>query len=287
MEKYILKAVFMLTLISTIFPELTFSRNNKEIFISNSGKPAGKYYFQELNSKEGSVKPDSDDLENITERLFSKSDTGKYYRKFFFNDITGINKRFVDSLLLKLEKDSVLRNFRFHGDSIYKNFGDRLWDRRDNSIEIPNMLKRSFPGTYIERFGLPDRAEAPQKNSQSYIFRNTDKDGITTRLRIDVNDPSKEELEKIKASDEILGVQNLSFTPDFSSGKIILTFTLPDKGSANIKVLDSNMNSVYSDNISRFQGTYIKAVSLPANGKYLLVIRQNNKSFVKRLLKQG
>lgn len=286
MENYILKAVFMLTVISIIFPELAFSRNNKEIFISDSGKPAEKFYFKELKSQEVSVKPHSDDLKNITERFLSKSDTGKYYRKFFFNDIPGTNKRFVDSLLSKLEKDSVLKYFRFHRDSMYKNFGDRLWDQ-DNSIEIPNMLKRRFPGTHIERFGLPDRAEAPQKNSQSYSFRNTDKDGITTSLWIDVNDPSKEDLEKIKSSDEVLGVQSLSFSHDFSSGKIILMFTLPGKSSANIKVLDSNMKSVYSDNVSRFQGTYSKAVSLPRNGKYFLVIRQNNKTFVKRLIKQG
>lgn len=282
----------MLTLISLGAPDPTFALNSKELFREyiqgDTLKLKKKVYLKEVKSQGSSMtKLNSDELDSITRYLIMDTDTGKYFHRFLFKDGNGINRRFVDSLILGFPKDSVLCRFGFHADSIYQN---RRWvfpDHRDNSIEMPNMVRRGFPPMHTDRFELPRLM--PQKNSQSFSFRNTDKNGINTHIRIDISDPSDEELKNIAGgvSNNMVMVEDLGFSPNFSSQTILLTFKLSTKGSASISVLDGDLNNIYSDNMSKFPGRYSKEISLSKNGIYFLVIRQNNRSFVKRLIKQG
>lgn len=284
----------MLTLIILVAPDPTFALNSQKLFREyiqgDTLKLKKKVYLKEVKSQGSSMtKLDSDELDSISRYLIMDTDTGKYFHRFLFKDGKGINRRFVDSLILGFPKDSVLRRFGFHADSIFQNRIRVFPDHRDNSIEMPNMLRRAFPPMHTERFALPRLIPDLQKNAQVFSFRNTDKNGINTHMRIDVNDPSDEELKKItgSVSENKLMVDALGFSPDFSSQTILLTFKLSTKGSASVNILDGDLKNIYSDNTSKFPGRYSKEISLPRNGIYFLVIRQNNRSFVKRLIKQG
>ena len=60
---------------------------------------------------------------------------------------------------------------------------------------------------------------------------------------------------------------------------------LTGKGAVKLKVLDRNFQTISSDKPSRYPGGYIGTVSLPQNGMYFLIVTQNNRSLVKRLIK--
>jgi hypothetical protein len=229
---------------------------------------------------------------SIREFLVKGADTRKAVRKFLFRGAPQAFKFNMDkdSLLLKL--DSVLKYAKIDVDSLIElsDFPHErmFFGRSDNSIEIPNML-RSFHQRKIDMDDrlMPSFVEPERKNSQSFNFRNTDNDGITTRLSIELYEPTKPQMEKAleKASEGVLTVSDLTFIPHFSFGKIAMSFTLPAKGAVHVKILSNDYNVIYNDVVQGFTGTYMKSVALPKNGIYYLVITQDNRSFVKRMLK--
>lgn len=154
---------------------------------------------------------------------------------------------------------------RFHG---------RIYVPRDFSVPIPNSVRPGFPRTRIAGPG--------EKNSQTFYFNHTDNEGIATRISIDVRDAEASKVKEYSGKEKAeLEVRDLGFAPRFSSGDMMIMFSL--KGNADVKLFDSGKNLVFS---GKADGEFSRKVSLPKNGVYYLVIDQNGRVAVKQIVKQ-
>ncbi len=128
-----------------------------------------------------------------------------------------------------------------------------------------------------------------EKNSQDFSYSNTDKDGISNRLHIRLTEAANESVAKITGSEKAnnnLIVDDLNIFPSFSTGKINLTLSLKSKGALEVKIIDNNLQPVFSDKQPNFNETYYKAFSLPKNGIYYLVLNQGTNWWVKKMIKE-
>ncbi len=156
----------------------------------------------------------------------------------------------------------------------------------DFNVKIPNALRemeleddRALPGK---------RKFSERPNSQSFNYSNTGKDGFTTRMNIFIGDLTKAEIKKVtdlESIDKPLLVEDLAVFPNFSSGKMSLSFSLESKGTITVTVKDADNKNVFFDTVKNFSGIYLKQANLPKNGIYYLSIMQNNNWFVKRIIK--
>ena len=156
----------------------------------------------------------------------------------------------------------------------------------DFNVKIPNALRemeleddRALPGKrkFLER-----------PNSQSFNYSNTGKDGFTTRINLFISDLTKAEIKNVtglESIDKPLVVEDLAIFPNFSSGKMSLSFSLESKGSITVMIKDADNKNVFFDTVKKFMTIYHKLTSLPKNGIYYLSIMQNNNWFVKRIIK--
>jgi len=125
------------------------------------------------------------------------------------------------------------------------------------------------------------------ENSQAFRYNTTDKDGISTRVSFRIHEAEKPQFAKItgngiaKLMDDI---KDLTFFPNFSSGKTTLSFLLPAKGTAEVKILDNNLKVIFADKVSG--ESFNKQLTLPKNGIYYLSIYQNKNWFVRQIVKQ-
>ena len=190
-------------------------------------------------------------------------------------------------------------SFKFDNDVRMKSFESIVQDsnQRKRVITMHRELMPGRPGTMVFREDSPamgfEKRLFPsvmeRNNSSSFNYNHTDKDGISSRMNIRISDASKDQLKKITGTETItksLDVSDLTLFPNFSSGKMTLSFNLASRGSAKISVLDSEMKSVFTDEASNFSGNYIKQLSLPKNGVYYVSVSQNGNWFVKRLAKE-
>ncbi|HEY0895422.1 MAG TPA: T9SS type A sorting domain-containing protein [Sphingobacteriaceae bacterium] len=255
-----------------------------------NGKQLSKYdkkerekFRKELREMEDSVvisgTPDRQEV-----RVFKRRDgKGKLYapeagvRKRIFREAVPGNRhvfRFEDGEgVVELRGDSV-RTFRI--DSLNR-FHGRVMVPRDFSVAIPNAVPRVFarPGRPMGIFS--------EKNSQTFYFNDTDKEGISTGVSLEVSDAEAAKVKEFSGKEKAdLEVQDLSFAPRFSSGEMMILFTLP-KGSADVKLFDSNKKVIFSEKTA---GDFARKVSMPKNGIYYLVIDQNGRVAVKRIVKQ-
>ena len=130
---------------------------------------------------------------------------------------------------------------------------------------------------------LPVFGELSLRNL-SYI----DKDGISNRMNIRISDTEKEQLKKITGSESMttpLDVKDLTIFPNFSSGKVGLSFNMDSRGTTKVRILDSDMKQVFSEEAANFTGTYMKQISLPKNGVYYITVNQNANWFIRKLIK--
>jgi len=149
------------------------------------------------------------------------------------------------------------------------------------------VFRGDAPGVEIERRAFPGSME--RNNSSSFNYSHTDKDGISSRMNIRISDANKDKLKKITGAETItksLDVNDLTLFPNFSSGKMTLSFNVASKGNAKISVLDSDMKSIFTNEATNFSGNYVKQLSLPKNGVYYVTVNQNGNWFVKRLVKE-
>ena len=212
-------------------------------------------------------------------RWRSDEDGDKHARVFKFNG---------DSLVVAFDGDSLMKGFRFKMEGLDSNLRERMMgmDRRLRSL--PRTMERSHPRLFMddfEPFGvMPSRRE----NSQSFNYLSTDKDGISSRMSIRISEVNEETLKKLDAekAESTLTVNDLTISPNFSNGKLNLTFNLAEKGSAEVKVLDSNLKEVFTDKPASINGTYFKQISLPKNGVYYIRISQGGKTFVRKMVKE-
>ncbi len=246
------------------------------------------------NSKEPNVLVWRDDFsDDLSFDFDSKMPGGMGVFKFNGDSLKKFNHDFQ---VFNFNGDSSM-NFSFNTDSLMKRFNFRMdgldSNLRKRIITMHRDMAPGRPGGMIPRGNGPgmifERGNHGSLNSSSFNYNHTDKDGISNHMSIRVSDASKEQLKKITGSEVIskaLDVSDLTLFPNFSSGKMTLSFNVNSKGTTKVGVLDSDLKQVFTDEAANLNGNYIKQLSLPKNGVYYVTVSQNGSWFVKRLVKE-
>jgi hypothetical protein len=206
-------------------------------------------------------------------------------------------------LELNNHKKGDVRVFKFNGedmdiDSLMNGFGFKIdgldSNLRQRGINSERNIRQRQPG-----MGLRVNPERPAlrspfyegedlKNTSSFSYSYFDKDGIPSRMNIKISDIEKANLENItgvKDANTDLEVEDLTFFPNFSSGKLGISFNTKSNTTLKLKILTSDFKQVFSDDASTVSGNYTKQISLPKNGIYYIAIKQNNNWFLRKLIK--
>ena len=193
-----------------------------------------------------------------------------------------------DSLVMGFGNDSLMKRFHFKMDGLDSNMRNHVFSFDDNMRSIPRVMDRVRPRVFMDGMDMFDRIPSRRENSQTFNYTNTDKDGISSRMSIRISEANEDVLKKINAGSNKteLTVNDLTFSPSFSNGKLNLSFSLPEKGSAEIRILDSGMKEIFSDKSAAINNIYFKQISLPKNGVYYISISQAGKAFVRRVVKE-
>ena len=192
-----------------------------------------------------------------------------------------------DSLMFGLNTDTLLKGFRFKMDGLDSNLRKRIITmHRDLDMRTPGAGRRMMPPVTFERSEFPDFRE--RNNTSAFNYNYTDKDGISSRMNIRISDAEKDKLKKITGSESnpaSLDIKDMTLFPNFSNGKIGLSFNLESRGTTRVRILDSDLKQVFSDDAANFNGNYMKQVSLPKNGIYYITVSQNANWYVRKLIK--
>ncbi len=234
------------------------------------------------------------------EKEFQWDDGGvREFRFEFDNKMPGGKHLFrfdTDSLMLSMNPDSLINSLKLKFNGLDSNLRKRIITMHRNfDVESPQILRHPQsprppmpPQPHIFFDPAPLEGMATRKNSSAFTYNHVDKDGIPSRMNIRISDAEKERLKAITGSENIsadLDVKDLTVFPNFSNGKVGLSFNLDGRSAIKIKILNSDLKSVFADDITSFQGNYMKQISLPQNGVYYIAINQNSKWFVKKLIK--
>lgn len=117
------------------------------------------------------------------------------------------------------------------------------------------------------------------RNSQSFSYSYTGADSITTQVNFHVADEASDTLSK-KA---MLQISDLRLVPEFSTGKTLLMFSLPDKDPADVSLVNSEGKPLLNEKTSAQD--FSTTVVLPFNGIYYLHVKQGDKSVTKQIIK--
>lgn len=129
----------------------------------------------------------------------------------------------------------------------------------------------------------------------------TKKDGktITIKTNVWITDLEEEDaslvedqpvLEEAMAAEKAnpLAVDALKFFPNPSNGQFEVSFNLPERGDAVVRVLDIAGKEVFRNNLAAFSGNYREQIDISDNtkGVYFLQISQNGKVLNKKIMVQ-
>lgn len=188
--------------------------------------------------------------------FYSRNDTAAHHFKFRFRNPNGKDSAMVFNYRMNPGRDM--------------EFEPRPFNFRDRDMEMP-MRGRGF--------GMMHR------NTQSFEYSNTGSDGITTHVSFRVSEASPEKTKHLTGSDKAdLELKDLNLVPEFSSGKIVLIFSLAARTTAEVKLMDHDGKVIWSDRA--LNGSFNKSFPLGLNGIYLLEVKQGSKVALKRILKE-
>ena len=183
--------------------------------------------------------------------------------------------------------DTLVNGFILKGTGLDSTLRKRIITMNRNfNLNEPGINGRTIPPTGFERGNMPGAEE--RKNSSSLNYNQIDKDGISSRMNLRLSDADKDQLKKITGSESMtsaLNVEDLTLFPNFSTGKLGLSFNMESRGQVKVTILDSQLKQIYTDEATNFSGNYMKQISLPKNGIYYISIKQNDGWFVKKLIK--
>lgn len=320
MKKYI--STTTLILLTLVFINLIFSAYAQEgkglkrsVMITNGDTIVNGKQISELDKDErNKLRKEFKEMENgfkgkrgemIRRKKLDDSFAGEP-NVLFWNDEFGddlsfdVKKRMPDdfnvfhfkgdsSLMFSFNTDSMMKGFNFKMDGLDSNLKKRIITmHRDMLPGGPDRIKRrEMPPMSFERRAFPSFAE--RNNSSSFNYNHVDENGIASRMNIRISDAGKEQLKSITGTESIskvLEVNDLTLFPNFSNGKMTLSFNLDSKGSTKVNILDSSMKSLFTDQPANLSGNYVKQISIPQNGVYYISISQNGTWFVKKLIKE-
>jgi hypothetical protein len=154
---------------------------------------------------------------------------------------------------------------------------DFKFNGNDDLLNRPELPERNFGGSLLMR--------SDRRNSQNFDFVNIDNDGISTHIRFHVSEISDEDLKRMPhVEGPKFEIEDLNIVPEFSTGKTLMTFNLPGKTVADVKLIDSEGKLIWNEKVSG--GRFMKSFVMGLNGIYYLQIKQGNSFALKRILKE-
>jgi len=203
----------------------------------------------------------------------------------------------LQNLQLKFaEFDSTgVRAYTYKRDSVNKgrlpsNIDQFRGDNINGVGRLPDMAFRMDEGTRDRQRSLLRYNNGPinirrMGNTQNFDFNNTDKDGISTHISYHVTEAFMDAAKKVAGVNKSdLELQDLIFSPQFSAGKTTLGFSLPSKTTAEVQLTDSDGKSIWKDKTTT--GLFNKSFTWGMNGAFYLVVKQDGKTAVKRIVKE-
>lgn len=203
------------------------------------------------------------------------------------------------SMSFNFNTDTIMKEFRFQMDGLDSNLRKRIITMHGGMAprapvmpRMPRMPRAPMHPAPPMAFEF-ERSEFPgmrnRNNSSSFNFNSTDKNGITSRMNIRLSDAEKTQLKTITGIENptnLLDVKDLTLFPNFSNGKIGISFNLESKGPIKLKILNTDLKPLFTDELANFNGSYMKQIPLAENGVYYITIEQNKVWFIKRLVKE-
>jgi len=203
------------------------------------------------------------------------------------------------SMSFNFDMDTIMKEFRFQIDGLDSNLRKRIITmHRDMAPGAPNMPRMPRMPRAPMNPAPPmafefERSEFPgmrnRNNSSSFNFNSTDKNGISSRMNIRLSDAEKSQVKTITGienASNLLDVKDLTLFPIFSNGKVGISFNLESKGPIKLKILNTDLKPLFTDELSNFNGSYMKQIPLAENGVYYITVEQNKVWFIKRLVKE-
>ncbi|MCD8742464.1 T9SS type A sorting domain-containing protein [Mucilaginibacter roseus] len=171
-------------------------------------------------------------------------------------------------------------------DSLAKNIDVKIKRLGDPAIAFNyrgNWMNGSPEHTLLSSERLP--VNYRRRNTQSFNYSNVDNEGISTNISYRVIDaPNAASAKTGKPDANILDLESIYLTPNFSTGNTILSFTLDSKATAEVTFKNSDNKVLWTDKAPN--GKFTKAFALPLNGAYYLTVKQGSKSITKRIVKE-
>jgi hypothetical protein len=154
---------------------------------------------------------------------------------------------------------------------------------RDNMDEAPDGM------TWKGRTGRDPMREPmmgfARRNTQNFNYVNTDNNGIATRISFHISDVTNDDLKRMPHIEgPRLEITDLNVVPEFSTGKTLLIFSLPTKAAAEVKLVDGEGKTLWTE--KSMGSSFTKSFVLGLNGIYYLQVKQGNSVAVKRILKE-
>jgi len=159
---------------------------------------------------------------------------------------------------------------------------NRMTFKYNNPDEMPDRMewRNGDAGPMRRSMMRPEH-----RNSQNFTYINTDNNDISTRISFNISDVTNDDLKKMPHIEgPRLDITDLNIVPQFSTGKTLLLFTLPSKGAAEVKLINSEGKELWSEKTTGINFT--KSFVIGLNGIYYLQVKQGNGIAVKRIMKE-
>jgi hypothetical protein len=208
-------------------------------------------------------------------------------------NISGMNDKGTTLFSLK-KKDSLdgkVRRFEMRKERIAR---DSTGDMVNGHPGAAKRMEYNFafknPGSGDDNKGFRGRGFNPplmrseRRNSQNFDYVSTDKDGISTHVRFHVSEVSNDDLKRMPHVEGAkFEIADLNLVPEFSTGKTLLMFSLPDKKAAEVKLTDDEGKILWTE--KAIGGNFSKSFVLGLNGVYYLQVKQGYNVSVRKIMK--
>ena len=256
------ESIFAISMIVILgLPPLLLAQNTKEMTIKIENGDTivnGKNIKDLLNKERAFVMKD---IKHITTQITIKSDSEK----------TTPNKNIIFNTI----KDSAV----VIGPETIQKEMEALIKQKQQEINLKEQ--ESYQQT---TFSLMNRIRG--RNTASFDYVNYGNDGIGTHIRFSTSDVSSDDLKRLPyVQGGKFELENLMIVPEFSSGNILLTFSLPANKEAEVKFINSSGNIIWTEKTQ--SNAFKKEFSLILNGIYYLQVRQGNSFALKRITKEN
>ena len=218
-------------------------------------------------------------LEDSREFNFRFEDGDKNARIFRLNP---------DSLMMAFGDDSLMNEIKINIDGLDSNLRKGMITMNRSFRRAPGIPDRPQARVYMGEPGMFENEFGGRRNnSQNFNYVSTDKDGISSRMSIRVSEAGSDVMKKLNGNNNTeLDVNDLTLSPNFSSGKISLTFSINEKGPVEVTLLDNNLKELFKDKQPLTNQTYFKQLSLQKNGLYYIRISQGSKTYIRKVIKE-